>query len=337
MHLISSNSHQEVFRYEDLSNLKDQDWVAADLHVHSIYSHDVLPARALHPDDLYREARNRGMNYFTLTDHDTMQAFDILGQEDGLVTGVEIKIKDLNLVGHTIHINIYDLNKAEFMEVEEIARVECDLKKLLKFLNNHGLPFIYNHPFWFEPKESPNLKVIPEIVKLFPVIEYNMHQIRRKNELTIELARRYEKGLVAATDTHSGNVGKIFTLAKGDTFREYFKNIAAGKSYLVFCDMRLEDIIDEVNTWIKLIFDSGTTRSTEAQFSTGLCYLDKLIWALTSETLRNLPRLSKVLEFLAYKISNSGIPAYLYLTKENCFVPEIEGQISKLFSCLEKI
>ena len=97
MHLISSNPHQDVFRYEDLANLKDQDWVAADLHVHSIYSHDVLPARTLHPDDLYKEAKKRGMNYFTLTDHDTMQAFDILGQEDGLVTGVEIKIKDSNL------------------------------------------------------------------------------------------------------------------------------------------------------------------------------------------------------------------------------------------------
>ncbi|VVB65132.1 Uncharacterised protein [uncultured archaeon] len=136
---------------------------------------------------------------------------------------------------------------------------------------------------------------------------------------------------MAATDTHSGNIGKIFTLARGDTFREYFKNIAAGKSYLVVCDMRMDDFINEVNTWINLIFDSGTTRSTEAHFSIGICYLDKVIWALTSETLSNLPRLSKVLEFLAYKISNSGIPAYLYLTKENHFVPEIEGWIAKLF------
>jgi hypothetical protein len=42
-----------------------------------------------------------------------------------------------------------------------------------------------------------------------------MHQVGQKNEMIFKLAQKNEKDSVAATDTHSVNVGKIFTLAKG--------------------------------------------------------------------------------------------------------------------------
>lgn len=332
--MMSALSYPErsVHPYEGMSELADQGWVAADLHVHSVCSGDVLPAEALHPCALYEKARSIGMGFITLTDHDTMQAYEMLGQKEGLVTGVEIKVKDMDFVGHTIHINVYDLDEAEFAELEEIAGVECDLKAFVRFLKRNGLPFIYNHPFWFEPGERPNLKAIPEIAKLFPVVEYNMHRIRRKNELTVELAHRYGKGLVAATDTHSGNIGRIYTLSRGETFREYFRNIKAGSSYIVTCDLTLEDLINEINTWIGLIFDPDSAKPNRTNFSTGIGYLDRIVWALASDTLSGYPRFSKIIEGMIYRISDLGIPASIYLRKENRLVPEIEDLMASILS-----
>ena len=129
---------------------------------------------------------------------------------DGLVTGVEMSIKDLDLVGHTIHINVYDLRRDQFMELKEISEIG-DLRSFINYLVKNDLPYIYNHPLWFEPKEIPNLATIPDLVRLFPVLEYNMHRVRRKNEITMALAKRYKKGLAASTDSHAGGVGKVYT------------------------------------------------------------------------------------------------------------------------------
>jgi len=49
-----------------------------------------------------------------------------------------------------------------------------------------------------------------------------MHELKKKNELTIALAERLNKGIAATTDTHSGKFGHVYTLAKGDNFREFF-------------------------------------------------------------------------------------------------------------------
>ena len=36
-----------------------------------------------------------------------------------------------------------------------------DLELLLTYLNDNDLPYTYNHPFWFEFGEQPNLKMVP--------------------------------------------------------------------------------------------------------------------------------------------------------------------------------
>ncbi len=96
----------------------------------------------------------------TFTDHETMQAYEIMNcKRDGLVTGVEIKILDPEIVGHTIHVNVYDLDFDQFDELEEIAKAG-DLNGFLACLKRNDLPHVYNHPLWFEPGERPNLAAI---------------------------------------------------------------------------------------------------------------------------------------------------------------------------------
>lgn len=240
----------------------DRELRFADLHVHSSCSRkDVLPVALLDPRSLYRKAVERDLDYVVFTDHDTMDAYDIVGWErERLVTGVEISLTDVRQVGHTIHINVYDLNREQFQDLMEI-RSQADVMKFTAYCRHSNLPYIYNHPFWFESGETPNISVIPEICRLFPVVEYNMHRIRRKNMFAWQLARKYNKGIVATTDTHIGEIGKAMTAARGDTFREFFANITARNCYLLNQDWTMNNFLEEVDSWIEILYEMARDES----------------------------------------------------------------------------
>ena len=61
---------------------------------------------------------------------------------------------------------------------------------------------------------------VPELAKHFPVIEYNMQDLKQKNFFSMILAQRFKKGMAVTTDSHTGRIGRVHTLAKGDTFRD---------------------------------------------------------------------------------------------------------------------
>lgn len=165
-------------------------WQAADLHVHTLHSHDVIPTCHVDPLVLYDKARRLGMTYVAFTDHDSMDAYDRVGwTREGLVPAVEVKILDLKKVGHTVHINIYALNRRQFREIMKIARMAQDLERLIAYLKDEHLRFTFNHPFWHEPGEEPNLRAVIAIAELFPVLEYNMGRIARINKQALRLVQ----------------------------------------------------------------------------------------------------------------------------------------------------
>lgn len=318
----SNNATTKILSFGDAEVFRSHGWQAADLHVHTLFSPDVFPARSLHPARLYQKARESGMDFVTFTDHDSMAAYESMMSADRMVRGVEIKILDAKNVGHTIHINVYELDNDQFRDLEEIAAAG-KLHDFLDYLHRERLPFIYNHPLWFEPGERPNLSVIPELIKLFPVIEYNMHRLQRKNEIVMELAKRYKKGLVATTDTHSGMIGQAFTLSRGKNFREFYSNICQGKSYIVVKDLTKHDLMQEMKIWLDLLSCQDMI-NRDKKVSTGVRYLDRLISLLSSKSLREFPRIYRASLAATYKIANSGLPAALYMRMESSQLGEIE-------------
>jgi predicted metal-dependent phosphoesterase TrpH len=322
-------NHEDILiSSEQAEELLEEGWKRADLHVHTTCSFDVLPVRELYPENLYGKAIELGMDYITFTDHDTIEAYEILGwDQEKIIPGVEMSLHDPEFVGHTLHINVFELDKEEFFELREIAEIEHDLKAFIKCLKKHRLPYIYNHPFWFEFHQEPNPSVIPRLVKLFPVLEYNMHELKQKNELTIALAEKYGKGIVATSDTHSGKFGCVYTVAKGDTFREFFRNIAKGKNYIVPENLTRELLIDEMNTWIDLIFEKSQKSRDIKSYLTGVKSLDAMVKISRSVLLNCFPSLNRTTMDLLYMISNTGLPASFYLHSEETLVKEIERQI----------
>jgi len=75
----SSGGRMKLISLGKTDELIKDGWHQADLHVHTYYSHDVLPSKSLDPVVLYEKARKRGMKYITFTDHDNMDAYDHVG------------------------------------------------------------------------------------------------------------------------------------------------------------------------------------------------------------------------------------------------------------------
>ncbi len=302
---------------------------AVDLHVHTLCSFDVLPADKVHPETLFRKARRMGMRWVTFTDHDTMDAYDIVGWErEGLVTGVEIKLLDEKRVGHTIHVNVFQLSRVQFQELEEIAQKDANLESFLAYLDESGLPYVYNHPFWFEPGEVGNWTVIPSLIRLFPVVEYNMHRVFRKNMLTVGLAQRYGKGMVASTDTHTGEIARAFTLARGETFEDFFANIRRGESYLVAQDLTVGYLTSEMINWLEMAFREGEgSACEEKRLRTGFDPLDRRLRELLSGGMRRRPFAYRVFQVMSFLLSRSRIPALLYVQSQHSLAREIDRQL----------
>jgi len=310
-----------------ISALINKGWHQADLHVHTYYSGDVLPSTHLDPLVLYEKARQKGMKYVSFTDHDTMEAYERVGwKKEGLVPGVEIKIKDMDNVGHSVHINIYELNKSQFNELMEIAKVKKDIFAFVAYLKDKNLPFVYNHPYWYDHGEKPNFKIVHKLLQLFPVTEYNMHRVWQKNILAMKLAHKYGKGIIAATDTHVGDIGRASTFAKGETFREFFDNIAKGDAYLNAQDLTVYILKEEISKWIELIFSLDMDR-LEKVVHTQIRTLNYFINLFERGALENCPLVRKSVEKLLSAIAKSGAPALCYLKLQSFLAYKMNRQL----------
>jgi predicted metal-dependent phosphoesterase TrpH len=329
--LLERNS----FRHEDFQDCKgyetkfcsleeagvfmENGWGAADLHVHTWCSYDVLPLKELDPLALYKNARQKGFRFVTFTDHDTMNAYDRVGwTREGIAPGVEIKILDRKRVGHTLHINVYELNKKQFLELEEIAKRDQNLETFIDYLRDNNLPYVYNHPFWFEQYETPNLPPVFEIAELFPVIEYNMGRVNILNHQAMKLAERHNAGVIAGTDTHIGAIGRTFTLARGETFREFFNEVKAGRSYIMPQDMTVNRLIQEVNQRILNLFckEEWLFDKPFYHINTGIKPVDDLVSRMAKAESHRYRRLRKIIRTVLRTVNRSRIPASLHIRSQ---------------------
>jgi predicted metal-dependent phosphoesterase TrpH len=319
------NNVKTTVSSEVAENLLQEGWKKMDLHVHSSCSYDVPPAKTMHPAVLFEKAKAQGLDFVTFTDHDTIKAYDLLGwDKEGLVPGVEISIKDSENVGHTLHVNVFELDSEEFEELESIANEEQDFKSFIRYLRTHNLPYIYNHPFWFAIGDRPNLWSVPELIKQFPVIEYNMQDLTEKNLLATALARKYEKGLAVTTDSHTGGMGAVYTLAKGDSFREYFDNIKNGRSCMVVEGGTRRHLTKELNAWVELVFSTDRNVREEMDFTTNVRTFDRLIDIFANDRMRGFPQINRLTMKFFQNFSRSGLPAYMYMRAEKPLVSRIE-------------
>lgn len=232
----------------------------ADLHLHSSYSYDVLNLPELSPRALYDKAVADGMGFFTLTDHETILGIQALKKELAaeygekppipVITGIEIKVRDPK-IGHTVHVNVLGLDQRQMLE---LARRRKSIDRFLEFCQQEDLYHAYNHPFWFERGERGELSTIKALIKRFPIVEMNAGRIPQLNGRTLQLARAMGKQVIATSDSHTGQVGKAYTMAPGDTPEQFLRNIRNGVSQAVPHNVTIREFIREVGETIDLVF-----------------------------------------------------------------------------------
>jgi len=325
-HQIEQTSVSRILTSEGAAELLASGWRGADLHVHTLHSYDVIPTKLVDPLALYERARQLGMAHVVFTDHDTMAAYDEIGwTREGLVPAVEVKILDPRRVGHTVHINVYELDRRQFREIRAIARAAQDIEMLAGYLRSERLPFIFNHPFWHEPGENLSVRAVVEIAELFPVLEYNMGRIGRLNAQALRLADMKAKGVAAGTDSHIGDIARAFTLARGATFREFFAEVASRQAYLSPADLNLPRLKEETAVRIRNLFDKrGWLRAKEAlTIDTGNALLDGIVRRVARGSTRRSGLARWILRKTIETLSSSGIPGSFYLRSQRVMAERI--------------
>lgn len=297
------------------------DYRKADLHLHSHYSYDVLNLPELSPRALYDKAVAKGMDFFTLTDHETMDGIKELWREldaefDGnppvpVIPGVELKVRDPK-VGHTLHINILGLNSDQMLE---LTKREKSISRFLDFCREENLYHAYNHPFWFERGERGTLRTVTELIDRFPVVELNAGRIPQLNGRTLAIARRFGKQVVAASDSHTGRTGKAYTMAPGETADEFLQNIRCGVSRAVPKNISFREFTEEIRETIDLVFLKQSAFRPKRTFLSQNPIARQIARVTLGSNLIMRPRpwkhvIGKLMQMMAYP------PAYAFILRQ---------------------
>lgn len=238
-----------------------------DLHVHSNRSHDVADLPGLSPRALFEHALghadpDRRMDFFALTDHDTMAGYEALMRELPeadralVIPAVEHTLLDPG-IGFTLHVNLFGITP-DLYHHEVLARV-VTLDDLLEVCARHGVRAQYNHPIWWERHEVRAGRVDPaKVVRIadrFEVLELNAGRSIGMNLVAAGLARQKGKALTSNSDTHTGDVGRAFTLAAGDDWQSYLAHVWAGESTQRVASLTKRSVQDAAHSMIDALLD----------------------------------------------------------------------------------
>ena len=125
----------------------------ADLHVHSKYSNRPsewflrrigAPESYVEPMDIYRRARERGMSYVTITDHNKISgALDIAHLPATFVSCELTTYFPEDQV--KVHLLVYDITESQF---EELSILRKNIYELRAYLLNQGIIHSLAHPLF---------------------------------------------------------------------------------------------------------------------------------------------------------------------------------------------
>jgi len=206
------------------------------------------------------------------------------------------------------------------IKLKEISK-RGDLDELVRYFKNNDLEWMYNHPFYHEKKEKLNWKVIPELAKhYFDVIELNGTYSKGINDINQRIAEKLGKGIVASSDSHTGNPGKGYVIAEGKNFKEFWNNVKQGNAYIVRKDMSTRDIVREASFMINQAFDANTKRKSRKYTpSTGFEPFDDIATSVTSGRLKNSFIIKNIIRILLQSIKYTAGPLLawrLHVTKD---------------------
>ena len=168
--------------------------VKADLHVHTIYSHDSL----ITPKDLVFYAKKRGLTAVAITDHDTIEgALKIIKETDFLIIpGIEVSSRN----GHIVGLNLQEPIQKGLSADETVDKI-----------HDAGGIAVACHPFaLFKGSLGKHTNAKFDAIETINASAFLFNRSTKKAQ---EIADRFGLSRVAGTDAHYGPaIGYAYTL-----------------------------------------------------------------------------------------------------------------------------
>jgi len=252
--------------------LTDPEVKRADLHCHSRFSVFKYFRRANTrdcynaPEDVYRIAKERGMSYVTLTDHDSIDgALYLLNKYPDITDffiGEEVETY-FPETSQRIHVGVWGLTEAHHREIQ---RLRPDIRELIPYMKSQRLIFGVNHLFQNYRMRNVAARYIAELLEMFDIFEaLNGAMASFHNKMVAQLVNSVQKGgrhasMIGGSDAHTlKHVAKVHTVSKGETITEFLENIRRGDCFAWGSEMRFRELIADI--YLLMIAYNGQARA----------------------------------------------------------------------------
>jgi predicted metal-dependent phosphoesterase TrpH len=263
---------------QNAAPMDDPSLKRADLHCHSRFSVFKYFRRANTrdcynaPEDVYRIAKERGMSYVTLTDHDSIDgALYLLNKNPDMrdfFIGEEVETY-FPETGQRIHVGVWGLNEEQHREIQRLRR---NIRELVPYMKSQRLIFGVNHLFQNYRMKNVAAKYIAELLEMFDIFEVlNGAMASVHNKMVQQLLGSMQEhgrkiSMVGGSDAHTlKHVAKVHTVAKGETVEEFLENVRRGDCFAWGEEMRFTELISDI--YLLILAYHGQTvndfRSTE--------------------------------------------------------------------------
>jgi predicted metal-dependent phosphoesterase TrpH len=178
------------------------------------------------PEAVYHRCKQQGMSMVTVTDHDSIDAAEVLRKYPDFFLSEEVTVRMPS--GSEMHLGVYGISEKDHAEIQ---RRRNDFIALLMYLTERKLFFSVNHVFsgLTGKREEEDFNWFASYVPAFEV--RNGQMWTEANRSAEALARKLGKIAVAGSDSHTlSGVGLTFTeVRRARTVEEYFAGLRAGR------------------------------------------------------------------------------------------------------------
>jgi len=207
----------------------------ADMHVHSTASELSklgiqrslhLPECATEPEEVYELAKRRGMDFVTITDHDTIVGALEIAHLPGVFVSEELTVW-FKGEPQAVHVLCYGITPADhdWLQAHNHSVEEC-----AEYLNDRQITAALAHPFFaVEAPLTPRHR--RRLAQLFPIWETrNGSRAKELNLPAFVYIETHGGTAIGGTDDHAGvDIGRTFTeTPRAHTSDEFLGYVRAG-------------------------------------------------------------------------------------------------------------
>jgi predicted metal-dependent phosphoesterase TrpH len=301
--------------------LSNPSFKRADLHCHSRFSVFKYFKRANTrdcynaPEDVYRIAKERGMSFVTLTDHDSIDgALYLLNKYPDMndfFIGEEVETY-FPETGQRIHVGVWGLNEAQHREIQRLRR---NIRELVPYMKQQQLVFGINHLFQNYRMKNVAARYIGELIEMFDIFEVmNGAMASFHNKMVHQLVGTLQAdgrrmSMVGGSDAHTlKHVAKVHTVSKGETPAEFIENVRRGDCFAWGSEMRFRDLVADIYL-LMLAYHGETVNDFRSSEYTAMDKTIQLATRLASipTAISGLPAAITSLNYLKQIVVTKGI------------------------------